>query len=162
MAYNDYAPSINKIIKEDGKFYTLDGFPIDLSQANEIYINSQALADKRINADGGITELLDGVSSDAIAIKVDDDTTDIPLKRGYYKVLDNDGSLYFVFVDYDLNIGASEVIRDVLGYVRLQGVKFPCYLAIKNFTTSTGNTDNAFITLESNFPSPIGIKSLVR
>lgn len=162
MRYKEYTPNANMLLKKDGRIYTLDGFPVNMAQATKRYKSYSPFADKRINTDGSISELLSGVVSDAIAIKIDDDNTDIVLKKGYYKVLDNDENLYIVFVDNDLNIEDNEVIKDVSGYVRLQGVKFPCYLAIKAFTTEIGNTDNASMELESDFPSSIAIKKVVR
>lgn len=99
-------------------------------------------------------------------IHVTDINTDFQLQGGmYYEVVDFDGNAYSVFVDSNLVIPPSSVIHDVAGFVRLQGVKMPCMVAIRNFSTLEKNTENtSLLELQSNFDnagSPVATKLLL-
>ena len=94
--------------------------------------------------------------------EVEDENVDLVLQQGYYEIIDADGSQYSVYVGDDLLIDDNEVITDVSGYVRLQGVKFPCSVAIRSYPTLNNNAEDAYIELESDFPSSTAVKSLNR
>jgi len=93
-------------------------------------------------------------------IEVSNENVDLYLRKGYYEIIDADNNQYSIFVNDNLEISDNQVIKDIAGYVRLQGVTFPCKVAIRNFPTLSGNTKDAFIEIESDFPSVIASKNL--
>lgn len=90
--------------------------------------------------------------------------TDLPLQIGYYELIDNDNNQYSIRVPSGLNINDNEVIKNVAGYVRLQGVELPCKVAIRNYPTINANTLGTIgLELESDFNnagSTKGIKKI--
>lgn len=95
---------------------------------------------------------------------IEDENKDIPLINAYYEIVDNNGNQYSVRVAEDLAIADGQVIRDASGFVRVQGVKFPCLVAIRKYPIVTNNTEGAiFLEVESDFEnrgSSTAIKNL--
>jgi len=78
--------------------------------------------------------------------------TDYFLKEGYYEIIDANDNQYSVHVGKDLYIADGQVIKDASGLVRVQGVELPCFMAIRNYPTLSGNTNNeAYLEIESDF-----------
>ena len=98
-------------------------------------------------------------------VEVTDIDTDFILQIGYYEGVDSQGTQFSVRVDSTLEIPENSPIKDVSGYVRLQGVKMPCKLAIREYPTLTDNTAGlVLLEIESNFENSgdtEAIKSLV-
>lgn len=90
--------------------------------------------------------------------------TDLELKQAYYELVDNNDNEYRRYVGSDLYIEEGDVITDVAGYVRLQGVELPCKVAIRDYPTLSGNTSGeTYLELVSNFDnsgSTVATKSL--
>lgn len=99
-------------------------------------------------------------------VDVDTFNTDFKLARGYYEIIDATNSKYSIFVNDDLLIPKDSVIKDVAGYVRLQGVKLPCRFQFVDKPTIPNNTEGiTLLELSSNFENRgnvNGIKTLIK
>ena len=85
-------------------------------------------------------------------VEVTDIDTEFTLQVGYYEGVDSQGTQFSVRVDSTLEIPENSSIKDVAGYVRLQGVDLPCKLAIREYPTLTDNTAGpVLLEIESNF-----------
>ena len=84
--------------------------------------------------------------------EITDMDTDFILQEGYYKIIGKGNKQYEVHVGENLEIADNEVITDVAGYVRVQGIEAPFKIAISAYPTLTDNTAGPILLeIESNF-----------